>query len=33
MMQMLYSDAAGRNFYRRWAELMGTPAWHERGQA
>ena len=25
-----YSDAAGRGFYRRWAELMNTPAWHER---
>ncbi len=25
----LYSDAAGRSFYRRWQELMGTPAWHE----
>lgn len=25
----LYSDAAGRSFYRRWAELMNTPAWHE----
>lgn len=25
----LYSDAAGRQFYRRWAELMNTPAWHE----
>lgn len=26
----LYSDAAGRGFYRRWAELMNTPAWHEK---
>lgn len=26
----LYSDAAGRQFYRRWAELMNTPAWHEK---
>ncbi|WP_324785805.1 SRPBCC family protein [Streptomyces sp. H51] len=25
----LYSDAAGRNFYGRWRELMNTPAWHE----
>ncbi|TFD52286.1 aromatic ring-hydroxylating dioxygenase subunit alpha [Cryobacterium frigoriphilum] len=25
----LYSDAAGRNFYRKWAQLMDTPAWHE----
>jgi len=25
----LYSDSAGRRFYRRWAELMNTPAWHE----
>ncbi|GAA1471002.1 3-phenylpropionate/cinnamic acid dioxygenase subunit alpha [Corynebacterium felinum] len=25
----LYSDAAGRAVYRRWRELMGTPAWHE----
>lgn len=25
----LYSDAAGRSFYRKWAELMQTPAWHE----
>lgn len=25
----LYSDAAGRRFYSRWAELMNTPAWHE----
>lgn len=25
----LYSDAAGRRFYQRWAELMNTPAWHE----
>ncbi|WP_151640397.1 aromatic ring-hydroxylating dioxygenase subunit alpha [Corynebacterium sp. 11A] len=25
----LYSDAAGRGFYRRWKELMNTPAWHE----
>jgi len=28
----LYSDAAGRKFYSRWAELMSTPAWHEKGQ-
>lgn len=27
----LYSDAAGRRFYGRWAELMNTPAWHEVG--
>lgn len=26
----LYSDAAGRGFYRHWAELMNTPAWHEK---
>lgn len=26
----LYSDAAGRRFYSRWAELMNTPAWHEK---
>lgn len=26
----LYSDVAGRQFYRRWAELMNTPAWHEK---
>jgi 3-phenylpropionate/trans-cinnamate dioxygenase alpha subunit len=26
----LYSDAAGRSFYRHWADLMNTPAWHER---
>jgi 3-phenylpropionate/trans-cinnamate dioxygenase alpha subunit len=25
----LYSDAAGRAFYRRWRALMSTPAWHE----
>lgn len=25
----LYSDAAGRGVYRRWRELMSTPAWHE----
>lgn len=25
----LYSDAAGRNFYSKWAQLMDTPAWHE----
>lgn len=25
----LYSDGAGRGFYRRWKELMSTPAWHE----
>ncbi|WP_244977401.1 aromatic ring-hydroxylating dioxygenase subunit alpha [Corynebacterium lizhenjunii] len=25
----LYSDEAGRNLYRRWRELMNTPAWHE----
>ncbi len=29
----LYSDAAGRKFYSRWAELMSTPAWHERKNA
>ena len=28
----LYSDAAGRSFYGRWAELMNTPAWHEGEQ-
>lgn len=28
----LYSDSAGRSFYRRWAELMGTPAWHEQNE-
>lgn len=27
----LYSDAAGRGFYRRWRELMSDPAWHENG--
>lgn len=26
----LYSDAAGRGMYRRWRELMNTPAWHEK---
>lgn len=26
----LFSDAAGRSFYNRWAELMNTPAWHEK---
>lgn len=26
----LYSDAAGRALYRRWRELMSTPAWHEK---
>lgn len=26
----LYSDTAGRNLYRRWRELMNTPAWHEK---
>lgn len=26
----LYSDAAGRGLYRRWRELMNTPAWHEK---
>ncbi len=26
----LLSDSAGRAFYRRWAELMRTPAWHEQ---
>lgn len=26
----LYSDSAGRRFYARWAELMNTPAWHEK---
>ena len=25
----LYSDAAGRSFYRHWASLMNEPAWHE----
>ena len=25
----LYSDAAGRGFYRHWATLMNEPAWHE----
>lgn len=25
----LFSDAAGRSFYSRWATLMNTPAWHE----
>lgn len=25
----LYSDAAGRSFYRHWQTLMNTPAWHE----
>lgn len=25
----LYSDEAGRSFYRRWSELMNSPAWHE----
>jgi 3-phenylpropionate/trans-cinnamate dioxygenase subunit alpha len=29
----LYSDAAGRAFYRRWQTLMNTPAWHEKEQA
>jgi 3-phenylpropionate/trans-cinnamate dioxygenase alpha subunit len=29
----LYSDAAGRSFYRKWADLMNTPAWHENGEA
>lgn len=28
----LYSDAAGRSFYRAWADLMNTPAWHENGE-
>lgn len=28
----LYSDAAGRRFYKRWAELMNTPAWHEEAE-
>jgi len=28
----LYSDAAGRRFYARWAELMNEPAWHEVGE-
>lgn len=28
----LYSDAAGRGVYRRWRELMSTPAWHETQQ-
>lgn len=26
----LYSDRAGRGFYRRWADLMNTRAWHEQ---
>ncbi|WP_250505395.1 aromatic ring-hydroxylating dioxygenase subunit alpha [Bowdeniella massiliensis] len=26
----LFSDAAGRSFYRKWRELMSTPAWHEK---
>lgn len=26
----LYSDSAGRSFYRRWVRSMTTPAWHER---
>jgi 3-phenylpropionate/trans-cinnamate dioxygenase alpha subunit len=26
----LYSDAAGRAFYRHWARLMNEPAWHEK---
>lgn len=26
----LYSDSAGRKFYARWAELMNSPAWHEK---
>lgn len=26
----LYSDAAGRGFYKQWAKLMNTPAWHEK---
>ncbi|CUU55041.1 3-phenylpropionate/trans-cinnamate dioxygenase alpha subunit [Parafrankia irregularis] len=25
----LYSDSAGRAFYRRWQRLMNTPAWYE----
>ena len=25
----LFSDAAGLSFYRRWVELMDSPAWHE----
>lgn len=29
MTSALYSDAAGRRFYQRWADLMNTPAWHE----
>ncbi|WP_433213032.1 aromatic ring-hydroxylating dioxygenase subunit alpha [Microtetraspora malaysiensis] len=28
----LYSDAAGRGFYRHWRELMNTPAWHEENR-
>lgn len=28
----LYSDAAGRAFYGRWRDLMGTPAWHEENR-
>lgn len=29
----LYSDAAGRAFYKRWQTLMNTPAWHESTQS
>ena len=29
----LYSDAAGRGFYRHWKQLMNTPAWHETAGA
>ncbi|MFV0373858.1 aromatic ring-hydroxylating oxygenase subunit alpha [Microbacterium sp.] len=29
----LYSDAAGRRFYQRWADLMNTPAWHEEDKS
>ena len=28
----LYSDSAGRAFYRRWRDMMNTPAWHESGE-
>jgi 3-phenylpropionate/trans-cinnamate dioxygenase subunit alpha len=29
----LYSDAAGRGFYRAWSRLMNEPAWHEKQNA
>ena len=29
----LYSDSASRKFYHRLAELMSTPAWHEKQAA